>query len=255
MRHHSWPPHMLFSTNKSKTNYQQKNPNVRLWIGHGRPLMVTYGIDHLSHKPRSCNSFQHKLMAVTKNLLLFLLLLHCCYYSCFFVEFATATDSITINHSIKGSEIIVSNNSVFELGFFSPVNSTNRYIGIWYSFSPNVVVWVANRDKPLRDNSNGILKISMDGNLVLSDAKGQVLWSSSNSTTSSETTMAGNNSSSSAQLLDTGNLVLKDYQGSTIWESFLHPSDTFLPKMRLVTKSKQHRTYSLLHGKAFLIYP
>ncbi|KAF3433836.1 hypothetical protein FNV43_RR24939 [Rhamnella rubrinervis] len=162
----------------------------------------------------------------------------------------TTTDSITFNCSIKGSQTIISNRSIFELGFFSPVNSTNRYVGIWYSFSPNVVVWVANRDKPLRDNSNGILKISMDGNLVLSDAKGQVLWSSSNTTTSSGTTMVSNNSSTSAQLLDTGNLVLKDFQGTTIWESFLHPCDTFLPKMRLIATSKQHSKVKLTSWKS-----
>ncbi|KAF3433833.1 hypothetical protein FNV43_RR24936 [Rhamnella rubrinervis] len=161
---------------------------------------------------------------------------------------ATATDTITLNHSITGSETIISNPSVFELGFFSPVNSTNRYLGIWYSFSPNVVVWVANRDKPLRNNSNGILKISMDGNLVLSNAKGQVLWSSSNSTTSSGTTMISNNSS--AQFLDTGNLVLKDYQGTTTWESFLHPCDTFLPKMRLLANSKQQSKVQLTSWKS-----
>ncbi|KAF3433835.1 hypothetical protein FNV43_RR24938 [Rhamnella rubrinervis] len=169
-----------------------------------------------------------------------------------FNEFATttATDTFTFNHSIKGSETIISNSSVFELGFFSPVNSTNRYLGIWYSFSPNVVVWVANRDKPLRDNSNGVLKISMDGDLVLSDARGQVLWSSSNSTTSSGTTMVSNNSSTSAQLLDTGNLVLKDYQGTTIWESFLHPCDTLLPKMRLFANSKQQSKVQLTSWKS-----
>ncbi|KAF3433839.1 hypothetical protein FNV43_RR24942 [Rhamnella rubrinervis] len=155
---------------------------IRSWI--------TYGIDYLSHKQRSCHCLQHKLIAVTEDLLLFVLLLHFCYYPCFSVEFATTKETITFNHSNKGSESILFNGGVFELRFFSALNSTNCYPGIWYSFSPKVDVWVANRDKLLRDNSNGILNISMDGNLVLSDAKGQFLWSSSNSTTSSETTMA-----------------------------------------------------------------
>ncbi|CAI9756948.1 unnamed protein product [Fraxinus pennsylvanica] len=39
----------------------------------------------------------------------------------------------------------------------------------------------------------------------------------------------------SAQLLNTGNLVLRDHSsGRTLWESFGHPSNTFLPTLRLI---------------------
>ncbi|KAF3451601.1 hypothetical protein FNV43_RR07696 [Rhamnella rubrinervis] len=183
------------------------------------------------------------------TLLLNIIQQHC--NSClFFVEFCTAIDTITFSQSINNSESITCNSGVFTLGFFNPVNSTNRYLGIWYSFSPSVVVWVANRDKPLRDSS-GILKISEDGNLVVvsNSGNGEVLWSSNVSypaTNPTSETLAKSN----AELLDSGNFVLKDYQGKTIWESFLHPTDTFLPTMKLIINSKEHSKVQLTSWKS-----
>ena len=120
-----------------------------------------------------------QLMGVTKNLLVLLFIK---FSSCFFfVELCTAaTDTITFSQPIRDSETIICNSGVFKMGFFNPVNSTNRYLGIWYSFSPSVVVWVANRDKPIKDSSSVTLKISEDGNLVIvsNNGNGVVLWSS-----------------------------------------------------------------------------
>ena len=109
-----------------------------------------------------------------------------------------AVDTIKSSQSIKDSDYMISNGSVFKLGFFSLVNSTNRYLGIWYSnISAFTVVWVANRQKPLKDSS-GVLTISEDGNVVVLNGQKEILWSSN-----------VNNSvaNSSAQLLDSGNLV------------------------------------------------
>jgi hypothetical protein len=105
---------------------------------------------------------------------------------------------------------------------FSALNSTNRYLGIWYvEISVFTVVWVANRNKPLK-NSSGVLTISEDGNLVVLDGQKEILWSSN---------VTNSVVNSSAQLLDSGNLVLQENTtGTTIWESFQHPSNTFLPK-------------------------
>ena len=78
----------------------------------------------------------------------------------------------------KDSDYMISNGSVFKLGFFSPVNSTNHYLGIWYNnISAFTVVWVANRQKPLNDSS-GLLTISEDGNLVVLNGQKEILWSS-----------------------------------------------------------------------------
>lgn len=56
---------------------------------------------------------------------------------------------------------------MFELDFFSPGKSFNfRYLGIWYKYSKETNVWVANRDKPLNDTTV-TLSINAHGNLIL----------------------------------------------------------------------------------------
>ncbi|OIS96405.1 PREDICTED: G-type lectin S-receptor-like serine/threonine-protein kinase At1g11330 isoform X1 [Nicotiana attenuata] len=123
--------------------------------------------------------------------------------------------------------------NIFKLGFFNPQNSSYRYVGIWYNFSETTVVWVANRDKPLKD-STGVVKISEDGNLVVMNGDKETLWSSNISSTSQTT-------NSTAQLQG-GNLVLLDNSnGSIIWQSYQHPSDTFLPKMKIPINSAKTR--------------
>ncbi|KAK4587737.1 hypothetical protein RGQ29_018940 [Quercus rubra] len=142
---------------------------------------------------------------------------------CFCLNLGVAIDTITSSQSIKDPGNIVSNGNAFKLGFFSPVNSTNRYIGIWYSnISVFTVVWVANRETPLNDSS-GVLTISEDGNLVVLDGK-------------KRDSLDIKFANSSAQLLDSGNLVLQEKTtGTIIWESFQLPCDTLLPKMKIST--------------------
>ncbi|KAL5839791.1 hypothetical protein ACOSQ3_012475 [Xanthoceras sorbifolium] len=148
--------------------------------------------------------------------------------SCFFLDFGNATDTITSLQFIRDPETIVSSAGTFKMGFFSPGNSTNRYVGVWYTdVSPTTVVWVANCNKPLNDSS-GVLTISEDGNLVVLNGQKEVLWSSNVSNSATNSTFA--------QLLDSGNLVLSDKTKEiSIWESFLYPTDTSLPGMRLST--------------------
>ncbi|XP_022139811.1 G-type lectin S-receptor-like serine/threonine-protein kinase SD1-13 isoform X2 [Momordica charantia] len=137
------------------------------------------------------------------------------------------SDTITSTNFIKDPATIASNGSTFKLGFFSPLNSTRRYVGIWLNnISVQTIVWVANRDSPLNDTS-GIFTISKDGNLVVLDGNDTVLWSSNVSSPLVNT---------SAQILDTGNLILQDaVSGFVIWESFQHPSNVFLYSMKLIT--------------------
>ncbi|KAI9083654.1 hypothetical protein K1719_034355 [Acacia pycnantha] len=136
-----------------------------------------------------------------------------------------ALDCITPSVLIQEPETVSSRNNMFTLGFFSPQNSTNRYVGIWY-MSKSSIVWVANKNNPLTDSS-GILTISENGNLVVLNGQKQVLWS---------TNVSHIASNFSAQLLDTGNLVLEDrITGEFVWQSFLHPSNTLLQGMELIT--------------------
>ncbi|PIN18881.1 Serine/threonine protein kinase [Handroanthus impetiginosus] len=134
------------------------------------------------------------------------------------------TDMILSNSFIKDPDTIVSRGNVFKLGFFTPENTTNRYLGIFYTFSEKTVVWVANRDTPLKDSSSTVT-ISKDGNLVLINDKNQTVWST-NATISPMNTIV--------QLQDSGNLVLRDNAtGAMIWESFSYPTDVFLPNMKV----------------------
>ncbi|KAL4625486.1 hypothetical protein ACB092_05G029900 [Castanea dentata] len=160
---------------------------------------------------------------------------------CFCLNLTVAIDTIRSTQSINDSEYIISHGSVFKLGFFSPANSTNRYLGIWYNnISVFTVIWVANREKPIKDSS-GVLTISEDGNLVVLNGQAEILWSSnvSNSVTNS-----------SATLGDFGNLVLRvDTTGLVLWESFQHPSDTILSRMKLSTSSRKDQRVQLTSWK------
>ncbi|KAL3523370.1 hypothetical protein ACH5RR_016204 [Cinchona calisaya] len=149
--------------------------------------------------------------------LIFLLAVFC-------LEDCLATDIIRINDQIKDQETILSSSQIFKLGFFSPVNTSNRYVGIFINIPAQNVIWVANRDNPIKD-SDGIFKISEDGNLVVLNGQKDILWSSN---------VSNSVRNSSAQLLDTGNLVLKDNSnGRVIWESFQIPTDSLLWNMTL----------------------
>ena len=131
---------------------------------------------------------------------------------------------MTSTRFIEDPETLVSDGSAFKLGFFSLADSTNRYVGIWYSTpSLSTIIWVANRDKPLNDSS-GLVTISEDGNLLVMNGQKEIFWSSNVSNAAPN---------SSAQLLDSGNLVLRDNSGRITWESIQHPSHSFLPKMKI----------------------
>ncbi|KAJ0897216.1 putative protein kinase RLK-Pelle-DLSV family [Helianthus annuus] len=151
----------------------------------------------------------------------------------FFLVVGTSrsSDTIAVHQNISDGQTIVSANAKFELGFFSPGSSKNRYLGIWYkNTSPQTTIaWVANRETPLIDTS-GVIKLDNQGNLTLVNGSGKVIWSSNSSAT-------GTNMNLVAQLLDTGNLVIKNGNETNneivIWQSFDYPGDTCLPGMKL----------------------
>lgn len=77
------------------------------------------------------------------------------------------------------------------------------------------IMWTANRSRPVKDNASLQFK---DGNLILRDFDGSLVWS----TNTSDSRVVGLN------LAETGNMVLFDAMGKTVWESFEHPTDTLL---------------------------
>ncbi|KAK8575300.1 hypothetical protein V6N12_062975 [Hibiscus sabdariffa] len=149
------------------------------------------------------------------RILLVFLLSHCSF----------SADTITRDQSIKDNndDVIVSSGKIFALGFFSPGSSTNRYVGIWYHQIPEkTIVWVANRDKPIKDKS-GILSIDGGGNLALFQRNQTFpVWSTNMSITDT--------GDSIATILDSGNLVLlqNDARRTVLWQSFDHPTNTWL---------------------------
>ncbi|KAE8724446.1 G-type lectin S-receptor-like serine/threonine-protein kinase RKS1 [Hibiscus syriacus] len=147
----------------------------------------------------------------------------------FISHFSISADTITIDHFIRDDgEIVVSSGKVFALGFFSPGSSRNRYVGIWYFQVPEkTVVWVANRDNPIEDNS-GNLGIDGRGNLALFQGNQTLpVWSTNISIIGTRNTIA--------QILDSGNLALlqNDIRRAVLWQSFDYPSNSLLPFMKL----------------------
>ncbi|KAI8552701.1 hypothetical protein RHMOL_Rhmol06G0286800 [Rhododendron molle] len=139
-----------------------------------------------------------------------------------------AADTITTVQFITENETIVSAGGGFELGFFSPGSSKNRYLGMWYQkITTRTVVWVANRETPITDAS-GVLKVVDPGILVLYNGSGNIVWSSNTSRSVHNPV---------AQLLESGNFVLRnandDNPENFLWQSFDYPSDTLLPGMKL----------------------
>ncbi|KAK1369021.1 Receptor-like serine/threonine-protein kinase [Heracleum sosnowskyi] len=149
-----------------------------------------------------------------------------------FISLTNAADTLTANQSIvdDGKSTIESSGGVFELGFFSPGRSTNRYVGIWYKkISTRTVIWIANRQSPVLDSNSGVLRINK-GSLELSDGN-NVIWSTNSSSDSNAGTVI-------VQLLDTGNLVIRNGNDSSngqgfIWQSFDFPTDNLLQGMKI----------------------
>ncbi|KAH9651198.1 G-type lectin S-receptor-like serine/threonine-protein kinase [Citrus sinensis] len=153
----------------------------------------------------------------------------CCKLLFFLSESSFASDTISSSQSLSDGRTLVSKDGSFELGFFSPGSSKNRYVGIWYKNMPvKTVVWVANRINPINDSS-GLLVVNQTGNLVLTSQDKSVVWSA-NLSKEVRTPVV-------LQLLDSGNLVLRGERdgGSEtyLWQSFDYPSDTLLPGMKL----------------------
>ncbi|KAF5472083.1 hypothetical protein F2P56_008826 [Juglans regia] len=145
------------------------------------------------------------------------------FISYFLSLFCHAASLITQGQPIKDGQTVKSKGENFELGFFSPGNSSARYVGIWYSVPEISVVWVANREIPIPDKS-GVLSIGDNGNLMVFDGNNVSVWSSNVSIASKNTT---------AELDDTGKLVLSGSDNKVYWQSFNDTTDTFLPGMRV----------------------
>ncbi|CAN4084004.1 unnamed protein product [Withania somnifera] len=158
------------------------------------------------------------------NVFLFTFLLYFSHFKC------DSRDIITSRNILSSGETLVSAGQIFELGLFNTTSDDGEernYVGIWYQVSPKTIVWVANRDKPIRiSNELLVIAIDDDGNLKVLDAARNSYFSTELASVSS--------SKRTAKLFDSGNLVLTDdLSGKRLWQSFENPTDTFLPGMRM----------------------
>ncbi|KAA8530881.1 hypothetical protein F0562_005495 [Nyssa sinensis] len=139
----------------------------------------------------------------------------------FKLHLSIGADTITSGQSLSANQTISSEGGVFELGFFTPGNSQNYYVGIWYKGFPNkTVVWVANRNQPISDPSSSELKLLQNGNLVLLNQFKSQIWSTNSTSSIANSTIA--------MLLDNRNLVIR-HLSNVIRQSFDYPTDTWLP--------------------------
>ncbi|KAG6520785.1 hypothetical protein ZIOFF_017845 [Zingiber officinale] len=143
-----------------------------------------------------------------------------------FCSRSSARDTLTLSTPLldAGGAILISDGGRFALGFFSPVGSSNRYIGIWHhNINDNqTVVWVANRKHAITGRS-GRLSLTADRGLTVTDGNSIAVWSSHSATVLKNPV---------AQLLDSGNFVISN--GSAVaWQSFEFPTDTLLPGMKI----------------------
>ncbi|KAL2457704.1 G-type lectin S-receptor-like serine/threonine-protein kinase [Abeliophyllum distichum] len=165
----------------------------------------------------------------------------------FFFRSSIAVDTLAPNQALlDNGTTLVSPSQNFELGFFSPWKSKNRYIGIWFKKVPEqTVVWVANNDSPLTDSS-GILTITPGGNIIITSTRNQssIIWTANiTSRTVSNPVL---------QILDKGNLVLKsnDNLDNYVWQSFDYPCDTLIPGMKLGWNFRTNQEWYLTSWKS-----
>ncbi|KAJ6414100.1 hypothetical protein OIU84_006839 [Salix udensis] len=104
--------------------------------------------------------------------------------------FSIGVDTISVGQSLPVSQTLVSQNGIFELGFF-PGTFDNIYLGIWYKiFADKRIVWVANRENPSNNPASSKLELLSDGNLVLRKNFTETVWSTALASSMPNTTKA-----------------------------------------------------------------
>ncbi|KAJ6753512.1 hypothetical protein OIU79_026356 [Salix purpurea] len=169
---------------------------------------------------------------------------------CFCPTFSLAADTLYQGgEALRFPSRLVSKNKLFTLEFvrLGSAESNASYLGICYQNDRGHPIWIANRDRPIADNS-GVLEIDGDsGTMKVTYSGGDLVdFYSSQSPTSKLT----------ATLEDSGNFVLKDANSRSdriLWQSFDHPTDTFLPGMKLGINYRTGQNWSLASWMSDLV--
>ncbi|KAK1581148.1 hypothetical protein Q3G72_003558 [Acer saccharum] len=147
---------------------------------------------------------------------------------CLWASHVAAVNVLNQGDVLNSSASLVSRNDLFTLRFFNLSSngdsSTNySYLGIFYrnDTNPGKPFWIANRDRPISDNS-GALVINETGLMITFNGGKAPL----------ELFSDQSNIKVTAILQDDGNFVLKSGE-QIMWQSFDFPTDSFLPGMKL----------------------
>ncbi|KAJ1262467.1 hypothetical protein BS78_09G110000 [Paspalum vaginatum] len=125
------------------------------------------------------------------------------------------------------TNILQSSDGTFCCGFYEIYTNAFTF-SIWYSKAANkTIIWSANPERPVHARRSA-MTIHKDGNMVLTDYDGTIVWQADGNFTDVQ----------HAQILNTGNLVIKDSRGNNIWQSFDSPTDTFLPTQYITATTK-----------------
>ncbi|XP_017441357.2 putative receptor protein kinase ZmPK1 [Vigna angularis] len=147
----------------------------------------------------------------------------------FFHNFHASSSLPLSVENFKEDVIVSSPQKTFTAGFYA-VGQNAFCFAIWYTRSPDTVVWMANRDRPV-NGKRSTLSLLTTGNLELTDAGQFQVWSTNTAAESNQVQL---------RLYDNGNLVLLESRNSSsevvIWQSLDFPTDTLLPGQPL-TKS------------------
>ncbi|XP_070668898.1 G-type lectin S-receptor-like serine/threonine-protein kinase CES101 [Malus domestica] len=156
-----------------------------------------------------------------------------------------ARDTLKPGDTLNSSSLLVSASGKFSLGFYVYNNgSTNTsYLAVQGSNQGLNRAWIGNRDTPIPYASSPVPTVDTNNTLKITYQGGDpiVLYSPTSSTSSVEAT-----------ILDSGNFVLQEVSsvnGSTngvLWQSFDHPTDTFIPGMKLGVDLTNGKNWSLL---------
>lgn len=134
---------------------------------------------------------------------------------------------------------MISKERKFEVGFFSPGNSSNYYVGIWYKNIPlRTVVWVLNRNDPIPSTLYNSSQLELNRSSLKLMVNSEVIWISPRSVYATE-----------AVILDNGNFVLRNASG-ILWQSFDNPTDTWLPGAMLGFKQSSHEEAKLVSWRS-----